>query len=416
MAAVRLGDVANEGAARFGKPLDDVRILAAEQMQALPFGTQLLTRFGAEVVKVEHPHHGESGRQSLPAITDPAGRKVGATFLRNNLNKRSVGIDLKQDRGRELFLALAPHFDVVAENFKSGTMDRLGLGYEDVARVHPQVVYLSISGFGSGPSPYRDWSAYASIAEAMSGLYEYTRPPDQPPRVGAAGALGDTATAMFGVIGVLAALRHRDRTGEGQHVDVAMLDSMVVMADIVPNFWSLGLERGGTSPTIFDGFEAADGWFVIQVSREHQFERLAKLVGRPEWVDDPRFARREQWRDHLEGTIRPAIEEWASTLTKREACVTLAAAGIAAGPSNGPEDVVTDPHVLAHNMLVEVPRPDGVEQPVLVSGNPVKMSKLAEGPEIRMPWTGEHTDEVLRAELGLSDGELADLRGEGVIA
>jgi crotonobetainyl-CoA:carnitine CoA-transferase CaiB-like acyl-CoA transferase len=137
MGAMRLGDVANEDAARFGRPLEDVRILAAEQMQALPFGTQLLTRFGAEVVKVEHPTTGESGRQSLPAITDPAGRKVGA-------------IDLKDPRGRELFLALVPQFDVVAENFKSGTMERLGLGYDDVARVHPRVVYLSISGFGSG--------------------------------------------------------------------------------------------------------------------------------------------------------------------------------------------------------------------------------------------------------------------------
>src|SRR5680860_1000731 len=259
---MRLGDVANEGAARFGKPLDDVRILAAEQMQALPFGTQLLTRFGAEVVKVEHPTTWESGRQSLPAITDPAGRKVGATFLRNNLNKRSVGIDLKDPRGRDLFLALVPHFDVVAENFKSGTMERLGLGYDDVARVHPAVVYLSISGFGGAESPYRGWPAYASIAEAMSGLYEYKREEDHPPAVGSAGALGDTSAAIFGVIGVLAALRHRDRTGEGQHVDVAMLDSMVVMADIVPNFWSLGLEQGGTSPTIFDGFKASDGWFV----------------------------------------------------------------------------------------------------------------------------------------------------------
>ncbi|MBA2327336.1 MAG: CoA transferase [Actinobacteria bacterium] len=416
MAAVRLGDVGNADAARFGKPLDDVRILAAEQMQALPFGTQLLTRFGAEVVKIEHPTTGESGRTSLPAITDPEGRKVGATYLRNNLNKRSVGIDLKTPRGRELFLELVPHFDVVAENFKSGTMERLGLGYDDVARVHPSVVYLSISGFGSGESPYRGWPAYASIAEAMSGLYEYQREPDHPPAVGSAGALGDTSAAIFGVIGVLAALRHRDRTGEGQYVDVAMLDSMVVMADIVPNFWSLGLERGGTSPTIFDGFKASDGWFVIQVSREHQFERLAKIIGHPEWVDDPRFAERAKWRDHIEDVFRPAIEEWASTLTKREACATLATAGIAAGPSNGAEDVVTDPHVAAHNMLVEVPRPDGVEQPVLVSGNPVKMSKLAEGPETRPPWTGEHTEEVLRAELGLSDNQLADLRAKGVIA
>src|SRR6476646_8940480 len=154
--AVRLGDVANEGARSFGKPLDGVRVLAAEQMQALPYATQMLARLGAEVVKVEHPEHGESGRASTPAMVDPAGRSVGATYLRNNLNKRSLGIDLKSPEGRELFLALAGRFDVVAENFKAGTMDRMGLGYEAISAVHPRVVYVSISGFGNAAdTPYR---------------------------------------------------------------------------------------------------------------------------------------------------------------------------------------------------------------------------------------------------------------------
>src|SRR5205807_6983947 len=135
------------------KPLDGVRILAAEQMQALPYATQLLGRLGAEVVKVEPPG-GESGRASQPSMTDPEGRIVGATFLRNNLGKRSVAIDLKREEGRELFLELAPRFDVVAENFKAGTMDRLGLGYDAVRAVHPQVIYVSVSGFGNNGSPY----------------------------------------------------------------------------------------------------------------------------------------------------------------------------------------------------------------------------------------------------------------------
>src|SRR4051794_38841740 len=160
---MRLGDVANEGAQEYGKPLDGVRVLAAEQMQALPFATQLLARLGADVVKVEHPVVGESGRGSSPAMLDPDGRSVGATYLRNNLNKRSLGIDLKSDAGRELFLRLVPHFDVVAENFKAGTMERMGLSYDDVAAVHPAAIYLSLTGFGNGidgyldPSPYRTW-------------------------------------------------------------------------------------------------------------------------------------------------------------------------------------------------------------------------------------------------------------------
>ncbi len=168
---MRLGDVANAAAASNGKPLDGVRVLALEQMQALPYATQLLARLGAEVVKVEHPKGGDHGRGSLPAMADPDGRLVGATFLRNNLNKRSVCIDLKADGGRDLVLRLAPHFDVVAENSKAGAMARLGLGYDDVAAVHPAVVYLSVSGFGNTvPSPYDAWPAFAPIVAALSGI------------------------------------------------------------------------------------------------------------------------------------------------------------------------------------------------------------------------------------------------------
>src|SRR3954468_8583362 len=230
---MKLGDVANGDAAQYGKPLAGVRILAAEQMQALPYATQLLARLGAEGVKVEHPVHGESGRGASPAMLDPQGRKVGATFLRNNFNKRSVGIDLKAPEGRELFLALVPRFDVVAENFKPGTMERMGLGYDAIAAQHPGAIYVSISGFGNAvATPYRDWPAYASIVEAMSGIYDYKSGPDQPPVTIPVGALGDISSALYSVIGVLAALRHRDHTGVGQCVDIAMLDAMIAMTDV----------------------------------------------------------------------------------------------------------------------------------------------------------------------------------------
>jgi formyl-CoA transferase len=414
---VRLGDIANDGAAGNGKPLDGVRILALEQMQALPYATQLLARLGADVVKVEHPKGGDLGRGSQPAMLDPEGRSVGATFLRNNLDKRSICIDLKSPAGRDLVLRLAPRFDVVAENSKAGAMARLGLGYADLAAVHPRVIYLSVSGFGNTvPSPYDSWPAFAPIVEAMSGIYEFKRRGDDPPLVAPVGALGDIGSGLYAVIGVLAALRHREATGLGQHVDIAMLDAMVAMTDLVTNFWSLGLRGGNLAPLIMDGFRANDGWFIIQVGREPQFALLAELVGRPGWVGDPRFAERQGWVDHLDDVIRPAVEAWAADKTRVEACEAMSAAGIAAGPCFRDDEVVADPHVAARNMLVELPRSDGVAEPVLIPGNPVKMTQVAEGPETRVPWLGEHTDAVLTTELGLTQDELTALRADGVIA
>lgn len=412
---MRLGDIANEQALPNGKPLDGIRVLALEQMQALPYATQLLARLGADVVKVEHPRGGDLGRSSAPAMKDPHGRDVGATFLRNNFNKRSIAIDLKHPGGRELVLRLAPRFDVFAENFKGGALARMGLGYDDVRAVHEQVVYLSVSGFGNtAPTPYGGLPAYAAVAEAMSGIYEYKRPPDGPPAASPVGALGDIGSGLFAVIGALAALRHRDRTGKGQWVDIAMFDAMVAMTDIVTNLWSLGL-RTSQFAMILDGFPASDGWFIVQVGREHEFERFARTVGHEEWLTDPRLATRQGWRDHMDDVLRPGVAEWARDKTMIEACRLLGEAGVASGPCFNAEQVIADPHVAARHMLVEMPRTDGVDQPVLVPGNPVKLTAMAEGPETRVPWLGEHTDDVLRSELGLGDEELAALRADGVI-
>jgi formyl-CoA transferase len=414
---MQLGDVANPDALPLGKPLDGVRILAVEQMQALPFATQLLGRLGAEVVKVESPGGGDLGRSSTPAMSDPEGRPVGATFLRNNLGKRSICVDLKNPRGRELVLALAPRFDVFGENFKAGGADRLGIGWPDVVAAHPTVVYASVSGFGQeGGSPYRAWPAYAPIIEAMSGIYERTRRDDEPPVVAPVGALGDIGAALFATIGLLAALRQRDRTGQPQRVDVAMLDAVVAMTDIVPNYWSLGLRGRQRPATIFDGFRAADGWFVLQVGREPQFRALLALIGRPDLVDDERLATREGWVAHLEDVLRPAVETWAGGRTRMDVCDELGRAGITAGPCLTDEEMVADPHQERRDMLVEMPRPDGVEQPVLIPGNPVQISGVARGPESRVPWLGEHTDEVLSQELGLGAAEVAKLRDDGVVA
>ncbi len=399
------------------RPLDGVRVLSIEQMQALPFATQLMGRLGADVVKVEHPVHGDSGRGSLPAVADDDGHQVGATYLRNNLNKRSIGVDLKQEEGRELIRRLVPNFDVVTENFKSGALDKMGLGYDDLAPLRPGLVYASISGFGNLiESPYGDWPAYAPIVEAMSGLYEYRRDPETPPVLAPVGALGDTASGMFAVIGVLAALRKRDRTGEGSRVDVAMFDVMVSVADVVPNFWSLGQHDsvGQTAAGVFGGFRARDGWFVVQAVREHQIAKFAETVGHPEWLDDPRFATRRSWNDNLESVVRPAVEEWAANMSKHDAAAILAQAGVASGPSNSAEDLVVDPHVRDHHMLVAMPRPDA-DEPVLTAGNPVKFAGMPEAEGGRWPRLGEHTSAVLHEELGLDDDALAGLRARGVI-
>ena len=417
---MRLGESADDGAAPCGRPLAGIRILSLEQMQALPYATQLMVRLGADVVKVEQAGRGDAGRASSPAVTRENGERIGATFLRNNMNKRSVAVDLRSEAGRAVVLDLVGHVDVVAENLGPGKARRLGLDHASLEPDHPALVYLSISGFGSdGTSPYEGRPAYASVAEAMSGIYEYSRLPHQPPVLSPTGGLGDSGTGLFAVIGVLAALRQRDATGLGQLVDVSMLDAMVALCDVSYNFASLGLGRLPDEPMrvpiILTSCRCADGWFILQVGREHQFERLARVIGHDEWLDDPRLATRPGWSGHLDDVIQPALEAWASDLTMTEAARLLAGAGLAAAPCTRPEAVATDPHVVQHHMVVEVPRTDGVTEPVLVGGNPVKLSRMQEGPDRQVPLLGEHTAEVLAELLGVDDVTVAGWMADGVV-
>ena len=411
---MRVGDITAPEHAANGKPLDGIRILAIEQMQSLPYATQLMARMGAEVVKIEHPVRGDLGRGSTPTIADPEGRPVGGTYLRNNLNKRSVGMDLKNPKAIDLIRQMIPSFDVLAENLKPGTLEKSGLGYSDLSQVHPGLIYLSVSGFGNlGESPYGHWPAYAPIAEAMGGLYAINRADGENVKVSPVGALGDTGTGLYAVIGVLMALRQRERHGHGQHVDIAMFDAMVAFGDMVPNYWSLGADPRVPTPIINDGFPIDSGELVMQIGREHQFERLCHLIGRPEWLEDEGFSTRDGWRENLD-EIRAAVRAWAGDRSTVEAANDLAAAGLAAAPVFEAPDVIDDPHVAARHMMVEIPRPDA-DTPVLTPGNPVKMSAVSEGPDTRPPWLGEHTDEVLAAELGLGKEALAELRADGVI-
>lgn len=398
------------------RPLEGLRILSVEHMVSMPYATQLFAQLGADVIKVEQPNVGDSGRAAIPAVTDEAGRSVGGTFIRNSLGKRSLTLDLKSSEGKRLFRLLAGKVDVVAENMRAGKMESLRLGYEDLSAMNPGLIYVSLSGFGNrANSPYQNWAAYAPVAEAMSGLYEWRRPLEQRPRAMPAAALGDIGTGLFAAIGMLIALQHRHRSGQGQHVDVAMLDSMMAFADMVPFFHSLGVsDKGPMAFGLLETFRAKDGYFVLAVIRAPQFDALARLLGREEWLEDERFASRTGWEEHLDGVIRPAVEQWAASRSKRQAALELADAGLAAGPCFDADDLSSDEHVAKRNMLLKVRRPDATD-PMLVVGNPLKLSAVEDLVDWDWPRLGQHTDEVLGELLDLDETELERLREDAVI-
>ena len=294
---------------------------------------------------------------SRPSRTATAPEQ-GATFLRNNLAKRSLGLDLKNPRGAELFKKLVSSYDVVVENFKPGTMERLGLGYDTLSEIHPGLVYVAVSGFGSlRETPYGSWPAYACVPEAMSGFYSFRPEEGRRPNIGVAGAIGDIGSGLFAMVGLLAALHHKNQTGRGQKVDVAMMDAMISIMDMVAFGPSIGQHDQSLKawPGILQCFDAKDGMFVLQVGREHQFEALADLIGCPEWKTDERFATRQGWSENIEPVIRPAVEAWAADKTKLEASRILAESGVVAGPSYEGHDLLEDPHVASHDMLCEIP-------------------------------------------------------------
>jgi len=296
----------------------------------------------------------------------------------------------------------------------------MGLGYEVLKELHPGLVYVSISGFGNlGETPYRERPAYAIVAESMGGLYELMREPGDPTRLGSAGALGDIGTSLFATIGILSALRERSETGRGRYVDVSMFDAVLSLLDLVPFMQSMGIPRMTRSAVsgVFDVFACKDGRFVTQAVRDHQLERFAQVMERPDWLEDPRLAEREGWTEHLDELVRPVVEAWAAQRTMAEVVDILSQAGLPAAPSYAAEDLLQDPHVRAHQMLLEVDRPDrapGVD-PLRIAGNPIKMDDAAETPATRWPALGADTDEVLKEELGLDEDEIQSLRAEGAI-
>ena len=404
-------------------PLAHLRVLDLSRIFAGPWATQLLGDLGADIIKVERPGSGDDTRTwGPPFVRDTNGRETGETgyFLCMNRAKRSVTIDLGSDAGRGLVRALAAHCDVLVENFRAGTLARMGLGWEDLRAVNPRLVYCSVTGFGQD-GPYRDKAAYDFIIQGMGGLMSVTgeredRPGGGPQKVGV--ALADLMTGMYAATAVLAAVAHRDRTGEGQHIDIAMLDVQVAaMANQAMNYLTTGRSPrcgGNAHPNIVPQsvFETADGRLILVVGNDGQFRRLCEVIGLPLLADDPRFATkpaRVRHRDTLDAEVQAALRRRGSA----EWVAALDAANVPCGPINDMAQVFADPHTQARALRRDLPHPacgsvPQVANPIRYSGTPVEYERPP-------PTLGQHTDEVLRELLGIDPSETARLRQAGAV-
>ncbi len=399
--------------------LDGLRVLDLTQMLAGPYCTMMLADQGADVLKVE-PVGGDPTRTFGPFEASDEVRHFGGYFQSTNRNKKSVAIDLKAEEGKDIFRRLAREVDVVVENFRAGVMDRLGLSYESLAAENPKLVYGALRGFGdprTGTSPYVDWPAFDVVAQAMGGPMGITGPDaDSPMKIGP--GIGDIVPAMLTAFAIVSAVRHAERTGEGQFVDVAMYDGNVALAERIIYQYSYGGTvpgpEGNHHPLLcpFGIFKAADGWVTVACPRDSFWSVLAEIMERPDLADDPRFATNVARRENGRQT-NGLVEEWTSRHTKEE-LKTILGGRVPFGPVNTVADIYADPHMAARDMLKEVEHP-GVDRLVTIANTPIRMTKTNFGVQSRAPIAGEDTDTRLRA-AGFSDADIADLRGRGIIA
>ena len=394
-------------------PLKGVKILDLTWVLAGPFASMVLCDLGADVIKVERPGVGDVARYTAPIVNGES-----CYFFSVNRGKRSLTLDLKSERGRDIFLRLVEKADVVMENFTPGTMERLGLGYPTLQERNPRLVYAATSGFGqTGPDRFRP--ALDVVVQGMGGIMSITGEPDGPPvRPGA--SLGDITGGLFTAIGVLAALQERERSGRGQMIDVSMLDCQIsILENAFVRYFATGevpkpLGTRHPAATPFQAFPTKDGYIVLALSWgiENQWELYCATIGRHDLIDDPRFDTPALRTEH-HGELEPLLIEAMRKKTTAEWLREFDAIGLACGPLNNIPQAAEQPQVKARGMLVEVEHPVIGRLPL--PDTPVKLSRTPGGIRGASPALGEHTDAVLRDLLALSDDEIADLRRSSVI-
>lgn len=398
------------------KALDGVRVLDFTRVLAGPTATMLLADLGADVIKIEAPGRGDDTRHWGPPWAGDGDKRQSAYFLSVNRNKRSLTLNLKSETGRDLARQLAAKSDVVIENFKVGGMASFGLGYDDLKLVNPRLVYCSITGYGQS-GPYHQRPGYDYVVQAMSGLMSITGPSDREPhKVGV--AISDVIAGLFAANAIQAALHHSVATGEGQHIDISLLDTQIAaLVNIASNYLVSGQtppRLGNLHPNIvpYQTFRAADGEFVLAVGNDRQFGFLCDLLEEPELKADPRFATNPA-RVENRSTLVPMLQARFGERTREAWIEALLGVGIPAGPINDIATTLTDPHVLARGMVQTVEH--GGSDPLQLVGSPMKMS--ATPPQIRHapPLLGEHTDTVLRDVLDLDENSIQTYHDEGII-
>jgi len=393
--------------------LSGVKVLDLTLMLAGPFCTMLLADQGADVIKIEPPG-GDQTRLSGPFARGDTLRSYGGYFASINRNKRSIVLDLKTEAGRDIFLRLVRDADVLIENFRTGVMDRLGVGYDRLKEINPKLVYGCLRGFGdprSGESPYNKWPAYDVVAQAMGGIMGVTGPDAATPmKVGP--GIGDTIPAMLLSNGVLGALLHAERTGEGQFVDIAMYDAMVAVCERIIYQHSydgtVPVPEGNGHPFLcpFGLFPAKDGWVAIACPTEQFWTILAEAMGAPHIAADERYASNAA-RAARNDEVVALISDWTRARTKQQLADAVGGK-VPFGPVNNVAEIFADPHIAARGMLAEVEHP-GSDQPVVIANTPLRFSATQGGVRVRAPTLGEHRDDILE-ELGMGDSEIIAAR------
>ena len=395
-------------------PLSHLRVLDLSRVLAGPWATQLLADLGAEVIKVERPGTGDDTRHWGPPYLHDTSE--AAYYLSANRGKRSLTLDLAASAGQDIARRLARESDVLVENFAVGTLARWGLDWESVRAVNPRLVYCSITGYGQ-TGPNRERAGYDFAIQAEAGLMSVTGATDGgPQKVGV--AVSDLTAGLYASVAILAALVHRDRTGEGQCIDLALFDTQVAaLANVASNYLvSAEIPRrwgnGHVNIVPYNLFDTADRPIVLAIGNDAQFRRCCEVAGRPDLAADPRFATNDARLRHREPCIA-ALEPVLRARTAADWLAVLGAAGIPCAPVNDVAEVFASPQAAARGLRVDLPHPTAGTMPSV--GNPIRLSATPVTYGTPPPLLGQHTDAILRDRLGLSAATIAELRARGVV-